>query len=173
MDRRDFLNGVELTIGAGALASTGVPVLGGTPKEAQSVSARGGASPYPPGLIGMRGSHDGSFDVMHSIAWGGRRYGRAATREDDPYDLVVVGGGLSGLAAARYFQQQQPDARILILDNHDDLGGHARRNEFTVDGQQLLGHGGSQSIDTPSQYSPQATALMEDIGIETKRFYDY
>ena len=86
---------------------------------------------------------------------------------------MVVGGGLSGLAAARYFQLQQPNARILILDNHDDFGGHARRNEFTVNGQHLIGHGGSQSIDTPSGYSDEAKALLQDIGIETKRFYDY
>eukprot|EP00439_Symbiodinium_sp_Y106_P087750 s1_g286.t1 len=121
----------------------------------------------------MRGSHDGSFDIMHSIAWGGEKFGRAETRVDADYDLIVVGAGLSGLAAARYFQQKHPDARILILDNHDDFGGHARRNEFTVDGHHLVGHGGSQSIDTPSSYSKQAADLLKDIGIETDRFYDY
>ncbi|MEM9623554.1 MAG: NAD(P)-binding protein, partial [Pseudomonadota bacterium] len=170
MDRRDFLNGVAVAIGAGALTSVGIPV------SSHALAPDSPAVPhsnYPPGLVGMRGSNDGSFDVMHSIAWGGKRYGRAGTQVDSRYDLVVVGAGLSGLAAARYFQQANPDARILILDNHDDFGGHARRNEFTVDGQHLLGHGGSQSIDTPSMYSAEAKALLEDIGIATERFYDY
>ncbi len=173
MDRRDFLNGMALTIGACALTGTGLPALGN-----RLSSDLPGAAPkpngyYPPELVGMRGAHDGSFEVVHSIAWGGKQYGRATLRVDDHYDLVVVGAGLSGLAAARYFQHENPDARILILDNHDDFGGHARRNEFTVDGHHLLGHGGSQSIDTPSQFSPEASALLKDIGIETKRFYDY
>ncbi|MEM1232316.1 MAG: NAD(P)-binding protein [Pseudomonadota bacterium] len=170
IDRRDFLNGVAI-LGAGALTA-GLPQPGrgqATPVPAQ----RAPVPAYPPALTGMRGSHDGSFDVMHSMAWGGKRYGRAATAVDEPYDLVVVGGGLSGLAAARYYQQSQPDARILILDNHDDFGGHARRNEFTVDGKVLIGHGGSQSIDTPSEYSAEAIGLLKDLGVETERFYDY
>jgi spermidine dehydrogenase len=173
IDRRDFLNGVALTVGASAIIGTGVASLscGGTEEAAREISRATGF--YPPSLTGMRGSHDGSYDVMHSISWGGEKFGRAETRVDADYDLIVVGGGLSGLAAARYFQQKQPDARILILDNHDDFGGHARRNEFTVDGHQLVGHGGSQSIDTPSSYSKQAADLLKDIGIETDRFYDY
>ncbi len=45
------------------------------------------------------------------------------------YDLVVVGGGASGLSAAYFYRKEHPDARILILDIHDDFGGHAKRNE--------------------------------------------
>ena len=48
----------------------------------------------------------------------------------EAYDLIVVGGGISGLAAAYFFRKQAAKSRILILDNHDDFGGHARRNEF-------------------------------------------
>ncbi len=173
IDRRDFLNGVALTLGAGALGGTGMVSSTSAAAMDAAMGLHGLGDVYPPALTGMRGSHDGSFDVMHSIAWGGERFGRAETQVDGHYDLVVVGGGLSGLAAARYFQQQHPDARILILDNHDDFGGHARRNEFTVDGHHLVGHGGSQSIDTPSSYSKQAADLLKDIGIETDRFYDY
>ncbi|WP_439100874.1 NAD(P)-binding protein [Congregibacter sp.] len=159
--RRDFLSGVALGTTAGAL----------TPLEAL---ARSAATPYPPALTGMRGSQPGSFDVAHAMAWGGREFSVPGEQTDGDYDLVVVGGGISGLAAAFYWQQQKgPDSRILILDNHDDFGGHARRNEFTVDGKELVGYGGSQSIDTPSSYSPAAAQLLRDVGIITDRFYEY
>lgn len=93
---------------------------------------------------------------------------------DDVYDLVVVGAGLSGLAAAFMFRQKAgPKARILVLDNHDDFGGHAKRNEYSVDGKTIIGYGGSQSIDTPSSYSEASAALLRDIGIDTEPFYEY
>jgi spermidine dehydrogenase len=162
IDRRDFLNGAALTLGVAAALSP------------RALLAADGSSVYPPVLTGMRGSHPGSFEVTHSMSWEGVRYGRADTRVDEPYDLIVVGGGLSGLAAARYFQRKQGrGARILIIDNHDDFGGHAKRNEFKVDGHHLIGYGGSQSIDTPSSYSPQAMRLLKDIGVETRKFYKY
>ena len=67
MERRDFLNGMALAIGAGALASAGVPAIG-SPLKDKSPAANALPPEYPPALTGMRGSHDGSFDVMHSIA---------------------------------------------------------------------------------------------------------
>jgi len=159
--RRDFLGGVALGTAAGALAPA--ELLAGT-----------GPAPYPPALTGLRGSHPGAFDVAHALAWAGREYPRPAEPDEAPCDLVVVGGGISGLAAAFYWRQAKgPDARILILDNHDDFGGHARRNEFTVDGELLVGYGGSQSIDTPGKYSPEAARLLRDVGIVTDRFYEY
>ena len=86
-----------------------------------------GSAVYPPALTGMRGNHDGSFDVAHLLALEARRDWGPAVEPDSPvYDLVVVGAGISGLAAAYFYRQANPDARILILDNHDDFGGHAR-----------------------------------------------
>jgi len=61
---------------------------------------------------------------------------------------------------------------VLLLDNHDDFGGHAKRNEFTIDGRTRIGYGGTESIDTPSSYSQVAKDLLVDIGIDTHRFYD-
>jgi len=88
--------------------------------------------------------------------------------------MVVVGGGISGLAAAHFYRQRAGTGKsILVLDNHDDFGGHAKRNEFDVDGVKLIGYGGSQSIDTPSSYSPVSAQLLKDIGIDTDAFYEY
>ena len=87
---------------------------------------------------------------------------------------MIVGGGISGLAAALFHRQRVGgQSRILVLDNHDDFGGHAKRNEFDVDGKLLIGYGGSQSIDTPGRYSEVAGKLLQDIAIHTERFYDY
>lgn len=163
ISRRDFLGGMALGTAAGAMA----------PLEAL---ARAGATPagYPPSLMGMRGSQPGSFDVAHAVAWAGQSYPRPAEQTDGIYDLVVVGGGISGLAAAHFYRQQAgAGSRILILDNHDDFGGHARRNEFTVDGRQLIGYGGSQSLDTPGSYSEVAAGLLRSVSIFPERFYEY
>lgn len=163
ISRRDFLNGVALGAVAGSTLSP-LDILAASPSPAA----------YPPGLTGLRGSHIGSFEVAHALSLGGARYPIPKSQTDSVYDLIVVGGGLSGLAAAFYYRQRRGEgARILILDNHDDFGGHAKRNEFEVDGRSLIGYGGSQSIDTPSSYSAAARQLLIDVGINTERFYDY
>lgn len=131
-------------------------------------------APYPPELTGLRGSHRGSFEVAHRLARNGNRWRRPGARTDDDYDLVVVGGGISGLTAAFLFRQQAgPDARILVLDNHDDFGGHAKRNEFNVDGKHIIGYGGSMTIDNPGKYSRESAKLLKDIGIQVDRFYEF
>ena len=90
--------------------------------------------------------------------------------------LFVVGGGVSGLSAAYFFRQRQPNARILILDNHDDFGGHAKRNEFMVNGRRIIGYGGSQSMEAPSAYSAVAKRLLRDLTVDVDAFdhaYDH
>jgi spermidine dehydrogenase len=160
--RRDFLNGIAL----GTVAGTGLAPL--------DLLAAATGEMYPPLRTGMRGSHPGSFEVAHAVAWSGASFPRPASLTDVVYDLVVVGGGISGLAAAYLYRQQAgPDAKVLVLDNHDDFGGHAKRNEFLVDGKTLIGYGGSQSIDGPASYSAAARQLLLDVGIDTARFYDY
>jgi spermidine dehydrogenase len=162
INRRDFLNGVALSLTAGTSLS---------PLELLAMEQR---PYYPPRLTGLRGSHTGSFEVAHAVTQAGKRFARPADQTDDLYDLVVVGGGISGLATALLYRQRVgAGAKILVLDNHDDFGGHAKRNEFDVDGEKLIGYGGSQSIDSPGQYSPAAKQLLKDVVIETDRFYDY
>lgn len=151
--RRDFLDGLCLTL---AGASCWPP----------AVLAQAEAAAYPPGLTGLRGNHEGSQVYPHALRDGA--YTPAATPRtvDEPYDLIVVGAGISGLSAAWYYRRQfGTHARILILDNHDDFGGHARRNEFTVDGRQLVSWGGTQNIDNPHAYSAVAARMLRDLGI--------
>jgi spermidine dehydrogenase len=166
ISRRDLLHGV------GALA-TGALVPG--PALAEQVLAFddiGAVSlRYPPALTGLRGNHPGSFEVSHELGVAGRRdWGSIHEADAEIYDLVVVGGGISGLAAAHFYRKQKPEARILILDNHDDFGGHAKRNEFHVGGRTLIGYGGSQSMEWPSGYSDLVKDLLRELGVDTKKF---
>ena len=162
--RRDFLNG--MAIGAGsALASSLFSGL--TWAEAEQL-ALDSAGYYPPTKTGMRGSHPGSFEVAHALRDGAFRdnVGKPSdTRE--AYDLVVVGGGISGLAAAYFYRTRVgPSARILVLDNHDDFGGHAKRNEFHPRGRMLLANGGTWAIESPFPYSEVARGLMTNLDID-------
>ncbi len=115
----------------------------------------------------MRGSTDGSFEAAHALRDGNfwKKAGRPKSI-DEAYDLIVVGGGLSGLAAAYFYRQQNPSARILILENHDDFGGHAKRNEFRPGGRLLLANGGTWAIESPFPYSKEAAGLMADLQID-------
>ncbi len=160
--RRDFLNGVALTVGAALLPPCGAFALG--------LDEAPGA-PYPPALAGLRGSHEGSFEVAHALRDGSFWASAGpASETGERYDLVVVGAGISGLAAAWYFRKAAgAAARILILDNHDDFGGHARRNEFRIGGRTLIGYGGSFAIDSPAPYSAVASALLSELGVDVSR----
>ena len=162
--RRDFLNGTSVAIGA-LLLSPWTEIFG---TDASKFAL--GADYYPPAKTGLRGSHDGSWETMHARVTGATW--PIGTIEED-YDLVVVGGGISGLSAAHFYRRENPAARILILDNHDDFGGHAKRNEFQVDGRTRITYGGTESIDTPSSYTDVAKDLLRDIGIDVQKFYEY
>lgn len=161
--RRDFCQGVALAIGATPLLAH--PWLAALADEP--------GRHYPPALTGLRGSTPGSFEVAHALAREGRAFPLPEQQTDATYDLVVVGAGLSGLAAAWFWRRRQPQARILLLDNHDDFGGHARRNEFSHAGRLVLGHGGSQSIDSPGTYSTAAAGFLRELGIDLQRFHRY
>ncbi len=87
---------------------------------------------------------------------------------------MVVGGGISGLSAAYFFRKMMgADKRVLILDNHDDFGGHAKRNEFTYQGRTFIGYGGTMSIETPFPYSYVSRALVEELGIRVERYAEF
>jgi spermidine dehydrogenase len=155
--RRDFLNGTALTIASGL-----------TPKAQLDADT----SWYPPAMTGMRGQHPGSFETAHAFARDGRRFGIDDAAVEQSYDLVVVGGGISGLAAAWFYRRAVGQhSRILVIDNHDDFGGHAKRNEFTVGPHTFIGYGGSQSIQSPKTlWSDVAKGLLRDLGADLARF---
>ena len=153
-----FINGVAVT--AGAAMMPGI--------FRRQTSQRRNRHYYPPALTGMRGSHPGSFETAHSLR-DGTFWDSAGKPEDtgETYDLIVVGGGISGLAAAHFYRKATgPKSRILILDNHDDFGGHAKRNEFRVNDAFRLGFGGTFSIESPAPYSAVAKGLIEELGID-------
>src|SRR5579872_4476179 len=162
--RRDFLNGVAVAI-TGAVAGR---VLGSPRLAAQ-------ARAYPPALTGLRGNYPDAVAAFGPMERGAYRQFPSVdvdTRED--YDLVIVGAGISGLAAAYFWRRALgPGERVLLLDNHDDFGGHAKRNEFQFNGRTFIGYGGTQSIATPFPYSYTAKRLVEELGIQVDRNGDF
>ena len=126
---------------------------------------------YPPALTGLRGSHVESYTHAHSRAWAKKSDWGPTTKLKEAYDLIVVGGGISGLSAAFFYQQEHgKDKKVLILDNHDDFGGHAKRNEHTVGDDTRLIYGGSQTLVSPHARSETTLKLFKDLGIDLDRF---
>jgi len=177
--RRDFLNGVGLTVVGSMLA----PELAHAAAQELHPSAQNpragdpafaperAADYYPPTRTGMRGSHPGSFEVAHQLRDTRRWDLSGAINTSESYDLVVVGGGLSGLSAAYYFiRDAGRNAKVLILDNHDDFGGHAKRNEFHYNGRMLALNGGTLNIESWNRYNEHARSLITEIGIDIDRF---
>jgi spermidine dehydrogenase len=160
--RRDFVQGVAIG-SAGILAAATLPGCA-RPEQPLPPAAQDAPGYYPPTRTGLRGSHAGSFEAAHALRDGAPL--PAATDLDEHYDLIVVGAGISGLAAAHFYREHNPAARILLLDNHDDFGGHAKRNEFDLAGQVRLSNGGTLSIDSPRPYSPVADGLLRSLGID-------
>lgn len=163
--RRDFLNGTSIAVGGSLLATPLAQALAklGSPQSVQMMPGY-----YPPTRDGLRGSHPGSFEVAHQLRDGARFDAPSdSTDTGEEYDLVVVGGGISGLAAAHFFRKEVgADARILIVENHDDFGGHAKRNEFDYKGRTLVDLGGAEFIEGASRYTAAGKTLLEDIGID-------
>ena len=158
--RRDFINGVSY-----GLAASVAPI---DFLKAENIDP----FKYPPALTGIRGNHPGSFDHAHRLALAGGNFLEEIIDLGESNDLIVVGGGISGLSAAYFYQERTAlNQNILILDNHDDFGGHAKRNEFQVDGREILTYGGSQSIESPSYYEEVSKKLMGDLGIDFQKFY--
>jgi spermidine dehydrogenase len=155
--RRDFLDGVAVAVGGASLLTEKA--------GAATVFAQDRPGYDPPTLAGMRGSHDGSYDFAHALR-DGKSVG-TPVETGETYDLVVVGGGISGLAAAYFYRARtNPSAKILILDNHDDFGGHAKRNEFRPGGRLFITNGGTLGIESPFDYSNEARGLLSTLGID-------
>ena len=166
--RRDFLNGAALAIAAGLAP---VDQLLAAPPASGTTSATGAVAPYPPALDGMRGTTDEAFKVMHAIVFEGKNFDTAKAPAEETYDLVVVGAGLAGLTAAWSYRERRPNSKVLILDNNDDFGGHARRTEHKVGNRVLLSYGGSESMVAPAaKFTGELGRILKEIGIAPERF---
>ncbi len=160
--RRDFINGSLFIAGSSLL-----PFKNSNSSALLALDQRY----YPPALTGLRGSHPGSNEHAHNQALNQTTEWGSITDLKEQYDLVVVGGGISGLSAAYFYQQLHgSDKKILILDNHDDFGGHAKRNEHDIAGDIRLGEGGSESFEYPHEFSEVVLDLLEDLGVDMDRF---
>ncbi|MFC4533862.1 NAD(P)-binding protein [Sphaerisporangium dianthi] len=185
ISRREFLDGVATVAACAAFASpecgqaaeapcppAGGP--GGDPPshEHWARERHGRAARHPASLQGLRGDTPDALSVAHALR-DGRFWERAGAprRARETYDLVVVGAGISGVTAAYTWVRRHPGARVLILDDHDDIGGHARRNEFHPAGRggPLVGHGGAHSLHAPSAWSQEGRDLLADLGAEPGR----
>lgn len=170
ISRRDFVGGMAVAatgLGGAARPAAGPAPAAGTPSRAQSAE-------YPPLRDGLRGQYPGSFEVAHQLRDGGFGATLAAEDTGEHHDLVVVGAGISGLSAAYFFRKALGgDRKILLLDNHDDFGGHAKRNEFRHAGRTYLSFGGTMSIETPFPYSFTAKALLAELGVAPGSFARY
>jgi len=156
--RRDFLQGTAVMIAGAALGHGG---------RSYSSQAQGGKN-YPPSWDGLRGQDTTSTTLAHTV-----RDGKFAQMPADvvdtgeEYDLIVIGAGLAGLAAAYvYHREKKGRCKILILDNHDDFGGHARRNSFHWQGTTLIGPGGTFALEEPEHSPPEAVEIFNELGID-------
>ncbi|WP_405143286.1 NAD(P)/FAD-dependent oxidoreductase [Sphaerisporangium sp. NBC_01403] len=162
ISRRDFFDGVAAVAVCAALGSR---------TRHAGAAAAGHATRLPARSHGLQGDTPDALGVAHALR-DGRFWERAGTPEPtgESYDLVVVGAGISGVTAAYTWTRRDPRARVLILDNHDDVGGHARRNEFHPAGRTgpLVGHGGSRSLYAPSAWSPDGKDLLAGLGVKSR-----
>jgi spermidine dehydrogenase len=171
--RRDFLNGISIAVGTSLIATNptwletfGVPQSPFAPEKNPDY--------YPPAKTGLRGTHDGAWEIAHALRDGDDKAWTESVDDGESYDLIVVGAGISGLAAAYFYRKfAGQQSRILLLDNHDDFGGHAKRNEFQAGNRLLLGYGGTQSIEAPGNYDKESIGLLKDLGIDVRRFFKY
>ncbi len=159
--RRDFVQGSSVAL-AGALAA---PLGTANPLASHPAESESAEIYYPPTRTGMRGSHPGAYEVAHALARQGASFDNPIDT-GEAYDLVIVGAGISGLACAHYYRERfGADARILLLENHDDFGGHAKRNEFHQSGSMVLALGGTHNLEW-WQFSETVQDFMATYGVD-------
>lgn len=158
ISRRDFLNGIAVTLGTSLGAACGGDGCGHKP-----------IGPATNAPTHVRAEMAPCLDAAHALR-DGARFALGPLPLEHEVDLLVVGAGLSGLSAAYFHRQRHPKARVLLLDNQDDFGGHARRCEMRVDGRLILGYGGSESIQSPrSLWGEHALSLLAELKVDLGR----
>ncbi len=163
ISRRDFLN--STLIASGSLLMTSASPLQ-LLAEQDDWSGYGGVGDYSTSngntievLSAGHRIRDGEFD----------RFPANVVDTGEVFDCVVVGGGISGLAAALFFLRKSGKNRTcLVLDNHPIFGGEAKRNEFLVDGHRLMAHQGSAVFFVQFPHSFLGR-FYDSIGLKTPR----
>jgi spermidine dehydrogenase len=163
--RRDFLGSTLLGAGAALVDGlTPAQILGATTED--DWTGYGGLGDY-------RFSNGNTLEVLqagHRMRDGGFNSLLANPIDTgEIYDCVVVGGGISGLAAALFFRRLAGTGKTcLILENHPIFGGEAKQNEFEVDGKRLIAHQGSAIYLIPYPHSFIAR-FYDSIGLHTPK----
>lgn len=171
--RRELIGAVGAAAALAGAGQTVATAVADTPARIAALLSTDAAT-YPPLRTGMRGQHPGSFEALHAVRDGAMHGPLAAASTGEHYDLVVVGAGLSGLAAAYLYRKALgPGKKILLLDNLDDVGGHAKRNEFHLDGRVFLGIGGSMNTHAPFPYSQTTLSLLAELGVNPAVYSRY
>ena len=163
MTRRDYLNST-------LLASGSILLSGLSPRDLLAKDDWDGYG----GIGDYARSNGNTFDVLtdgHKIRdHAFQPFHGSVIETGEEYDCVIVGGGISGLAAGLFFARQAgPRASCLIIENHGVFGGEARRNEFLVEGRRLIAHQGSAMFFPPLDGTFLA-AFYDSIGIDSSQF---
>ena len=161
--RRDFVGGVLLASGAELLEGlTPLELMA----EKDEFTGYGGVGEY----ARSNGNTWAVLQAGHRIR---DRVYEALPKEvietGETYDCAVVGGGISGIAAALFFQQQTGGKKkCLVLENHPIFGGEAKQNEFEVDGKRLVAHQGSAiyQLQKPASFLAQ---FYDSIGLKAPK----
>ena len=161
--RRDFL-------GSALLASGSVLLSGATPAdllaESDDFTGYGGVGEYS----NSNGNTWTVLEAGHAIR--DHLYDplpKNVVDTGETYDCVVIGGGISGLAAGLFFRRSAgPGMKSLILENHPIFGGEAKQNEFLVDGKRLIAHQGSAIYQIQYPHSFLAS-FYDSIGLKTPK----
>jgi spermidine dehydrogenase len=159
--RRDF-------VGATLIGSGAILLGAAAPARAQGLTSEWNGYPGIGDYARSNGNIASVVNAAHGVRDGIYEAKLAsAAAVDEPYDLVIVGGGFAGIIAAYEFHKARPNGRCLVLDNHPVFGGEAKQNQMLVDGVMLTGPQGSNGavVPRPDNSYAHVVGLWEEIGL--------
>lgn len=164
--RRDFLNAALIGAGA-ALLQLPAPIR--LFAQTNSWDGYGGIGDY----AGSHGNTENIVRYAHSMRDGNYDVIPPDTVDTgEVFDLVVIGGGMSGLGAAFHFKKSKNRGqKCLIIENHPVFGGESKRNEFVVNGQRLIGPQGANSFVVLDDPESSGYDIYSELGIPQRFNY--